>query len=288
MRTMAGFRGSPCTTRAWSVDPNGDTAGGWICCPDGRARPASSSAPAVCCASSACRAWIVSIKLTGSGMSGVLARLSSTGASAWAGASAVGSAAAGASPPVSGRRYVIAIGAERSERVRRSIASRRNTSRSSASASVKGTMAGAVPSVSPVVSLKAGVTCPPPSAAPSVASSRSAAAASSAARCSRSCTRAPSCTVARSPAIPSGSRSDSGSVGTVEKHDCTRNAPARMRANTSPPMRVIHVAEKAPAAGGVMRVQFGITVIPDPQGSRSSRRGRARSGASHVRQAAAR
>ena len=54
-------------------------------------------------------------------------------------------------------------GGERSDRVRRSMASRRSSSRSCASSSVRGTMPGAVPSgnVSPVVGSKAGVTCPP-------------------------------------------------------------------------------------------------------------------------------
>ena len=235
---MAGFNGSPCGTRARSVAPKGDAAGGWICSPDGRARPASSSVSPVSCASRACKATSDCKKSGLAGVVGVLARLSlpaSAGVSA-AGSAAASSAAAGVVRPASGgRRYEMTTGPLRSDRVRRSMASSRKTSRSCASSSVKGTMGPAVPSgnVSPVVGSKAGVTCPPVSCAPSAASCRAAAAASSAARLSMSCTRAPSCALARSPAIPSGSTSDSGSVGTVEKHDCTRNAPPRIRANTS-------------------------------------------------------
>ena len=151
-------------------------------------------------------------------------------------------------------------GGERSDRVRRSMASRRSSSRSCASSSVRGTMPGAVPSgnVSPVVGSKAGVTCPPVSCVPSAARVRAAAAASSAARVSMSCTRWPSSSSARSPAIPSASMSESGSVGTDEKHDCMRNAPPRTTAKRSAPIRVIHEAENAPAAGAVSRVQLGI------------------------------
>ena len=75
---------------------------------------------------------------------------------------------------------------------------------------------------------------------------------------SMSCTRWLSCCSARSPAIPSASMSDSGSVGTDEKHDCTRNAPPSTTAKISAPIRVIHDAENAPAAGAVSRVQLGI------------------------------
>ena len=234
---MAGLSGSPCGTRARSVAPKGDAAGGWIWSPDGRARPASSSVSPVSCASRACKATSDCKKSGLAGVGGVLARLSlpaSAGVSA-AGSAAAVAAAAVVRPAPGGRRYEMTTGPLRSDRVRRSMASSRKTSRSCASSSVKGTMGPASRSVnvSPVVGSKAGVTCPPVSCAPSAASCRAAAAASSAARLSMSCTRAPSCALARSPAIPSGSTSDSGSVGTVEKHDCTRNAPPRIRANTS-------------------------------------------------------